>query len=429
MDGIIGAICGDIIGSTREFNPIKTKDFELIQSSSSFTDDTILTLAVASWLTKDDNHINKNLVKEMQKLTNEFPNVGYGGRFRKWMKQHKPQPYGSWANGSAMRVSPVAWVCDSLEETQILAKKSAQVTHNHPKGIKGAVATASAIYLARNNKSKEFIKEYIESTFNYDLSRHLNDIREDYEFEVSCKKSVPESIISFLESDSYIDTIRNAVSLGGDADTMAAISGSIASAYYDIPDDLISVCLSKLDDRLLKIYEEFNNKFCSDSGNGMLLSNIGDVPFETIEFDNGIEIIIEYVNGEDEEPTNYNGKYTSKYRKILLIGKEGIQTEKFEENPNYSENTDILNDKLQKCNQNDEYMENALEIIHEGLGLNDIKERILNNEEYIVVLWKKGESPLPIDLDMFKDVTLDLIDNASSIAELTFNVLHVVSND
>lgn len=261
MKGIIGAICGDIIGSTREFNPIKTKDFELIQKYSTFTDDTVLTLAVASWLTNDEKHVNEKLVKEIQILTNKYPQAGYGGRFRKWIKSSNPKPYRSWGNGSAMRVSPVAWICNSLEDTQILAKKSAEVTHNHPEGIKGAVATASAIYLARNNKNKEYIKEYVEATFNYNLSRQLSDMRDDYKFEVSCQKSVPESIICFLESDSYTDTIRNAISLGGDADTMAAISGSIASAYYEVPKKLTNECISRLDKELVDIYEEYNNKF------------------------------------------------------------------------------------------------------------------------------------------------------------------------
>ena len=261
MKGIIGAICGDIIGSTREFNPVKTKDFELLPRFSSFTDDTVLTLAVASWLINDDEHHRPNLVKEIQKLALEFPRAGYGGRFRKWLKSSNPRAYGSWGNGSAMRVSPVAWICDSLDETQILAKKSAEVTHNHPEGIKGAVAVASAIYFARNGKSKEFIKDYVEVTFNYNLSRKLDHIRDGYKFEVSCQKSVPESIICFLESDSYTGTIRNAVSVGGDADTMAAIGGSIAAAYYDVPEDLVSDCISLLDNKLLKIYEDFNYKF------------------------------------------------------------------------------------------------------------------------------------------------------------------------
>lgn len=428
MKGIIGAICGDIIGSTREFNPIKTKDFKLIEKHSSFTDDTVVTMAVASWLINDDKHLTENLVKEIQKLTREFPYVQYGKRFNDWIRSKNPEPYGSWANGSAMRVSPVAWVCESLEETQMLAKKSSEITHNHPEGIKGAIATASAIYLARKNKNKEFIKEYIEATFNYDLSRHVDDIREDYEYEVSCKKSVPESIICFLESDSYIDTIRNAISLGGDADTMAAISGSIAAAYYEVPEDLIFDCIDRLDDKLFEIYLEYDDKFFNENPVWKAFSNIdGDIPFETIEFDNGTEILIEYVTGEEELPDNYNGKYTCKYRRMKLLDDGVLKSEKFEENPNYSGDADTLNDKWQRSHINEEFQENALEIIHEGLELADIKKRILNDESYMVVICKKGNPPLPIDLGLFKDITLSLIDNSVTLAELTFNVIHEIN--
>ena len=263
MKGIIGAIVGDIIGSSREFNPIKTKQFNLLEDNSRFTDDTVLTLAVASWIINDDDLLQNNLVREMQRLTRRHHNAGYGGRFNEWIMSSNPMPYNSWGNGSAMRVSPVAWVYDNLEETQILAKKSAEVTHNHPEGIKGAVATASSIFLARTGKSKKYIKNYVESTWGYDLSRSLDDIRDDYKFEVSCQKSVPESIICFLESDSYVDTVRNAVSLGGDADTMSAIGGGIASAYYDVPEDLIENCLTLLNDDLLNIYTQYSNKICN----------------------------------------------------------------------------------------------------------------------------------------------------------------------
>lgn len=261
MNGIIGAICGDIIGSSHEFHPIKTKEFKLVNKYSTYTDDTVLTLAVASWLTNDESYSTQSLVRKVQKFASYYPNAGYGGRFREWIVQRNPRPYNSWGNGSAMRVSPAAWVCDTLEDTQMLAKRSAQITHNHPEGIKGAMATASAIFLARNSKSKDYIREYIESTFQYNLTRRLEDIRPDYKFEVSCQKSVPESIICFLEADSYTDTIRNAVSLGGDADTMGAISGAIASAYYDVPTDLVDECKNRLDNNLLTVYEEFVEKF------------------------------------------------------------------------------------------------------------------------------------------------------------------------
>ena len=261
MKGIIGAICGDIIGSTREFNPIKNKDFLLIPNNSRFTDDTVLTLSLASWIIKDQSFSKKVLINEIKRICSKYSRVGYGHRFKNWIFSEDIEAYNSWGNGSAMRVSPVAWVANSLKEAETLAKISAEVTHNHPEGIKGAVAVAGSIYLARTGESKEFIKDYIENNFKYDLSRNLDDIRPDYSFEVSCQKSVPESIICFLESEDYEDTIRNAISLGGDADTQAAIAGSIASAFYDVPECIVNECIEKLDDSLLNILSEFNENY------------------------------------------------------------------------------------------------------------------------------------------------------------------------
>lgn len=260
MKGIIGAICGDIIGSTRENHPIKTKYFDLFPRHSIFTDDTIMTLAVASWLLKDKSS-KEVLVEELQYFGNTYPGGGYGGRFIRWLQQENPKPYGSWANGSAMRVSPCAWVADSLEEAQKLAYDSAVVTHNHPFGIKGALATCDAIYLARMGASKDEIKNHIEVRYEYDLSRSLDEIRPVYRMHLSCEKSVPESIICFLEARDFEDTIRNAVSLGGDADTQAAIAGSIASAYWEVPDDISSEAINLLDDRLLNVFNDFEEKF------------------------------------------------------------------------------------------------------------------------------------------------------------------------
>jgi ADP-ribosylglycohydrolase len=264
MKGIIGAICGDIIGSVHEFNPIKTKDFDLIDKSVKFTDDTVMTLAVANWLLVDPNLSKKSLINQMQNFGHEYPRSGYGGRFNKWLVSDNPEAYNSWGNGSAMRVSPVAWYANTLEDVMNLAEISAVVTHNHPEGIKGAVSTAACIYLARTGSSKEEIKEFVIDNFDYDLNRKLDDIRPDYEFEVSCQKSVPESILCFLEADDYEDTIRNAVSLGGDADTQAAISGSIASAYYEVPDDIFRPCITKLDTNLFSILREFNGLVIKD---------------------------------------------------------------------------------------------------------------------------------------------------------------------
>ncbi|MDO5860490.1 ADP-ribosylglycohydrolase family protein [Methanobrevibacter sp.] len=260
MKGIIGAICGDIIGSTREFNSIKTKDFKLFQKKSTFTDDTIMTLAVANWLIKDRSS-QKTLIDEMQYWGNKYPNAGYGGSFGGWLRQENPKPYDSWANGSAMRVSPCAWVANSLKEAQDLTYKSAIISHDHPEGIKGALATCDAIYLARIGANKDEIKNHIEVRYEYDLDRKLDEIRPYYSFDVSCAGSVPESIISFLEAKDFEDAIRNAVSLGGDADTQAAIAGSIASAYWDVPREIHYKAIHRLNYDLLNVLIDFEEKF------------------------------------------------------------------------------------------------------------------------------------------------------------------------
>ena len=260
MKGIIGAIAGDIIGSTHEFKPIKTKEFSLFNKKSSFTDDTIMTLAVAKWLLKDKNS-KEELVRQLQDFGNRYPKGGYGRMFNNWLKTENPEPYNSWGNGSAMRVSPVAWVGDSLDEVQRLARISAEVTHNHPEGIKGALATADAIYLARLGSSKEEIRDHIEIRYNYDLNRTVDEIRPYYKFDVSCQGSVPESIICFLEAEDYGDTIRNCISLGGDADTMAAIAGGIASAYWEVPNEIHSKAIHRLSYDLLNVLIEFEDKF------------------------------------------------------------------------------------------------------------------------------------------------------------------------
>lgn len=260
MKGIIGAISGDIIGSTREFNSIKTKDFNLFTRNSVFTDDTVMTLAIAKWLCEDKTS-KYVLIKNLKIFGNKYPNAGYGGMFRNWLAQQSPEPYGSWANGSAMRVSPCAWVADSLEESQRLAEMSAAVTHNHSEGIKGALATSDAVYLARIGADKEEIREHVEVRYDYDLSRSVEEIRPSYSFDVSCAGSVPESIICFLDGNDFEDTIRNAVSLGGDADTQAAIAGSIAGAYWDVPKNIAFNSIHRLDYRLLNVFIDFEEKF------------------------------------------------------------------------------------------------------------------------------------------------------------------------
>lgn len=255
---LFGTIFGDIVGSQYECNCVKNNDFDLITDRIRFTDDTVMTLAVASWLIKDKNNPTV-LIKELQYYGNRYPHAGYGGSFARWLRSELPQPYYSYGNGSAMRVSPCAWVAKSLEECQYLAEISASVTHNHPDGIKGAQAIASAIYMARQGYSKHDIKTYISEKYDYDLNRSINDIiNSGYKFEVSCQDSVPESIIAFLEGENYINCIRKAISLKGDADTQAAIAGSIAEAYYGFPNDLTKVVNNTLDDYLNTVLIKFN---------------------------------------------------------------------------------------------------------------------------------------------------------------------------
>ena len=269
---MIGAIAGDIIGSVYEFNNIKTKDFPLFSKDSTYTDDTIMTIAVADWLMHGGD-----LAQVMQHYGAKYPNPtgGYGGRFSMWLHEKSPKPYNSWGNGSAMRVSPVGWYFDSLEETMEVAKETAIVTHNHPEGIKGAQAVAAAIFLARKSywpddfadccdekKRRKRIKNFIEETFGYDLNRTCDEIRPTYRFDESCQGTVPEAIIAFLESKDYEDAIRLAVSLGGDSDTLACITGGIAEAYYlyKFPYLIRDKVYSLLDKDLLKTFKEFFRK-------------------------------------------------------------------------------------------------------------------------------------------------------------------------
>ncbi len=254
---LIGAIAGDIIGSVYERHPIKSVDFPLFNRYSRFTDDTVMTVANADWLLT-----HGSLSAIMQRYGNQYSRAGYGHSFRLWLTSRHPQPYNSFGNGSAMRVSPVGWAFDTLDETLAKARESAEVTHNHPEGIKGAQATAACIYLARTGKTKPEIKAYIERTFGYDLSRTCDEIRPVYSFAVSCQKSVPESIIAFLESTDFEHAIRLAVSLGGDTDTMGAIAGSIAEAYYKtVPFGIKAEVLKRLPDEFIDVMERFCERF------------------------------------------------------------------------------------------------------------------------------------------------------------------------
>ena len=261
-----GAILGDIIGSPFEFDRgDKTKEFDLFTKGCDFTDDSVMTIAVGEALLAVGpeatvQEIEEAVVTNMQDWGKRYPYAGYGGRFRYWLRKRNPKPYGSYGNGSAMRVSAAGWLYDSLERTREVARATANVTHNHPEGIKGAEATASAIYMARNESSKEEIKEYIEREFHYNLDRTLDEIRPGYHMDETCQRTVPEAIIAFLESKDFEDAIRNAVSLGGDTDTLGAITGSIAEAFYGIPAVLIAECRSRMDEGLMtNILDEFDH--------------------------------------------------------------------------------------------------------------------------------------------------------------------------
>lgn len=258
-----GAILGDIIGSPYEFDMgDKTKDFPLFSEDSYFTDDTVMTIAVAEAFMDapdDENAVRQRLVQSMQKWGHRYPGAGYGVRFSSWLDSKNPQPYNSWGNGSAMRVSAVAWLYDDLDTVRHMARLSAEVTHNHPEGIKGAEATAAAIFLARTGHSKAEIKAYIENEFSYDLSRTCDEIRPAYHHVESCQETVPEAITAFLEGDSFEDAIRTAVSLGGDCDTLTAIAGSIAEGFYGVPAALKSQCRARLPRTLLEVLERFDD--------------------------------------------------------------------------------------------------------------------------------------------------------------------------
>jgi len=262
---MLGAIVGDIVGSPFEFdrnrNTAYSKNYPLVSDASCFTDDTVMTLAVADALMCSMPHkgdktseaeFKHYVIKSMRSFAGVYPNAGYGHNFSKWLRTPgNPQPYNSWGNGSAMRVSPVAWAFDNLEDVERYAAVSSRVTHNNPEGIRGAKATASAIFLARTGKTKNEIKHYISEKYYYDLSRSLDDIRPHYHHVESCQKTVPEAITAFLEGENFEDVLRSAVSLSGDADTLTAIAASIAEGFYGIPEEISRLIIPKLGDFLM----------------------------------------------------------------------------------------------------------------------------------------------------------------------------------
>ncbi len=263
---ILGAIAGDVIGSIYEFNPTKCYNFRLLDERMEITDDSIMTIAVADWLLHgfDTGIPAENLAPIMQKWGRKYryPMGGYGGRFGQWIDSENPRPYNSWGNGSAMRVAACGFASQSYGEAIELATCSAAVTHNHPEGIKGAQAVAAAIWMARNGSNKDDIRKHIQDKFGYDLSRTYEEIRPTYRFNESCQGTVPQALIAFFDSKDYEDAIRLAVSLGGDADTMGAITGAVAIAYYkEMPDAIYDFVTARIPDDLKSVITEFNRQY------------------------------------------------------------------------------------------------------------------------------------------------------------------------
>jgi len=276
---MLGAIFGDIVGSVYEFDNADRMDFELVTRQSRPTDDSCMALAVAAGLMdswgKDDDAIRKAVVSRMRQVGRAYPYAGYGGRFREWLVSKDPKPYHSYGNGSAMRVAPVGWLYDTMKDTLKAAQLTAEVTHDHPEGIRGAQAVAAAMFLARTGSSKDEIKEYVERTFGYDLSRTLAEIRPEYRFYEICQKSVPEAITAFLEGDNYEDVIRKAVWLGGDSDTIACMAGAIAECYFGMPRAFRDRAINKLDVPLRDMADRFNR---------FMLEKCGRSAYEWLEF-------------------------------------------------------------------------------------------------------------------------------------------------
>ncbi|MFZ5809295.1 MAG: ADP-ribosylglycohydrolase family protein [Chloroflexota bacterium] len=254
---MFGAIAGDVIGSVYEHSPIKTEDFPLFHPRCCFTDDTVMTVAIAYAILESMDY-----ALAMKTFGRQYPHAGYGSAFIKWIFEEDVRPYNSWGNGAAMRVSPIGFAFDDMESVLLEAKRSAEVSHNHLEGIKGAQAAALAVFLARKGESKEEIRKQVTQICGYDLNHTIEEMRPAYTFDLSCQGSVPQAIIAFLESSGYEDAIRKAISLGGDSDTLACITGGIAQAYYKrIPPEIVNTVRRILPADLLNVVERFNHRF------------------------------------------------------------------------------------------------------------------------------------------------------------------------
>lgn len=260
---MLGAIIGDIVGSRFEFDRgDKSRDFELLTRRCKVTDDSVMTAAVAEALLgvgrdAGEEEVKAALITSMKKWGQKYPHAGYGARFIHWVLSDDPKPYGSYGNGSGMRVSPAGWLYDSLERTREVARWTAEVTHNHPEGVKGAESVAAAVYLARNGTSQDEIRKYITNEFGYDLSRTLDEIRPDYHHVEDCMRTMPEAFECFLEADSYESTLRNVMFIGGDTDTLCAIAGAVAEASWGVPEDITELASSFIPDDIEDVYVRF----------------------------------------------------------------------------------------------------------------------------------------------------------------------------
>ncbi len=256
---MLGAIAGDVVGSPYEFEPIKTTEFPLFGPSSAFTDDTVLTCAVAEVLLGGGDY-----AAAFRRWGRRYPDVSWGGRFRQWLSDDRAGPYGSFGNGSAMRVGPVGWARDTVEEVLAEAERSARPTHDHPEGIKGAQATALAVFLARTGAGKGVIREEIARRFGYDVWRSVDAVRPSYRFDETCQRTVPEALIAFFDSTDFEHAVRLAVSLGGDSDTLACITGSVAEAFYGgVPAAIAEATLARLTPEMLGVLERFEAEFAT----------------------------------------------------------------------------------------------------------------------------------------------------------------------
>ncbi len=416
---LYGAILGDIIGSPFEFSKVRqmSKDFELFSDESKFTDDTVMTIAIADAILRTNNSADgrvlfKNVAKAMRYYGKKYPRAGYGGSFREWLKSENPKPYNSFGNGSAIRVSAAGWIFNSMFDTRECARMTARPTHNHPEGVKGAMAVASAIFLARKGATKDDIKNYIETEFDYDLSRSLDEIRPNYKFDETCQGSVPEAIIAFLESENFEDAIRNAVSLGGDTDTQAAIAGSIAEAFYGIPEDLIQKCREYLPQEFLSVVDKFNcckSYLTDDLENYLLESKIAE--YNKNPSKKNLQIIkaeiLDMLKKNNPMNNNLKGFFA-----VLMRKNKSWSVDTFERN---GKKYDVLFTSTYNVAEHEHIGENCQLVIKDITEIFRVfKEIFFDDEDYGLAINPYGENPLFLErndlieiLNRFNSETFD----------------------